>query len=82
MIAGKPLLPLPSTERKTYSATEIGQMLGVTANKIGSLANQHNLKTSEFGKLFYDKSKYSNKEVETFRYYIEVVPKFEEILKQ
>ena len=73
-------IPLPVATRKTYSAGEIGSMLGVSGNKIGRLANEHNLKTSEYGKLFYDKSRYSNKEVETFRYYENAISMFKAIL--
>lgn len=80
IITGQLILPLPVAERKTYSATEIGKMLGISANKVGSLANKHNLKTDEYGKLFHDKSKYSNKEVETFRYYDNVIPVLEELI--
>lgn len=80
-IAGKPLLPLPEVNKKTYSATEIGNILGISSNMVGKLANAHNLKTEQYGKMFYDKSRYSNKEVETFRYYDEIIPKLEEILK-
>lgn len=80
IITGEPILALPIVERKTYSAAEIGKELGITANKVGVLANKHNLKTSEYGKLFYDKSRYSNKEVETFRYYDNVIPVLTEIL--
>lgn len=80
-LAGKEILALPEAYEKTYSATEIGKILGVSANKIGKLANQYNLKIPEFGKLFYDKSRYSNKEVETFRYYNKAIDKFRELLK-
>lgn len=80
-IVGKKIIPLPEVNEKTYSATEIGKILGVSANKIGKLANLHGLKTSEFGKLFYDKSRYSNKEVEAFRYYDKAIDKFRELLK-
>ena len=76
---GVPVLPLQEVERKTYSATEIGAMFGVSANKIGKLANKHNLKTPEYGKLFYSKSEHSVKEVETWRYYDSVIPVFEKI---
>ena len=76
---GVPVLPLQEAERKTYSATEIGAMFGVSANKIGKLANQHKLKTPEYGKLFYSKSEHSVKEVETWRYYDSVIPVFEKI---
>ena len=79
MVAGEMILPLPVAERKTYSATEIGAMFGVSANKIGKLANQHKLKTPEYGKLFYSKSEHSVKEVETWRYYESVIPVFEKI---
>ena len=79
MVAGEMILPLPVAERKTYSATEIGAMFGVSANKIGKLANMHKLKTPEYGKLFYIKSEHSVKEVETWRYYDSVIPVFEKI---
>lgn len=74
IITGQAILPLPVAERKTYSATEIGNKLGISANKVGSLANKHNLKNDEYGKFFHDKSPYSAKEVESFRYYEEVIP--------
>lgn len=76
---GVPVLPLQEVERKTYSATEIGAMFGVSANKIGKLANKHNLKVPEYAKLFYSKSEHSVKEVETWRYYDSVIPVFEKI---
>lgn len=76
---GVPVLPLQEAERKTYSATEIGAMFGVSANRIGKLANAHKLKTPEYGKLFYSKSEHSVKEVETWRYYESVIPVFEKI---
>ena len=76
---GVPVLPMQEVERKTYSATEIGAMFGVSAHKIGKLAKIHNLKTTEYGKWFYDKAAYSAKEVETWRYYESVIPVFEGI---
>ena len=79
MVTGELILPLPVAERKTYSATEIGAMFGVSANKIGKLANKHNLKVPEYAKLFYSKSEHSVKEVETWRYYESVIPVFEKI---
>ncbi|AEC00300.1 BRO-N domain-containing protein [Selenomonas sputigena] len=79
MVAGEMFLPLPVAERRTYSATEIGAMFGVSANKIGKLANMHKLKVPEYAKLFYSKSEHSVKEVETWRYYDSVVPVFEKI---
>ena len=59
---------LPECE-KTYSATEIGEMLGISANMVGKIANANNLKTDEYGITIMDKSRYSSKEVPNFRYY-------------
>ena len=58
---------LPETE-KTYNATEVGKMLGITANRVGRIANEHNLKTAEYGVFKLDKSTSSNKEMENFFY--------------
>ena len=73
VLTGDFLLPLPVVGEITYSATEIGKMLNISANMVGRLTKKHNLRTEEYGKVFYDKSKYSSKEVETFRYYIKVI---------
>lgn len=81
-LTGEYLLPLPQLEAKTYSATEIGERLGISSKKVGSLTNQHNLKTDEYGQRFKDKSPYSNKEVDTFRYYENIIPVLESMLKQ
>lgn len=67
ILTGLPLLPLPESER-TYSANDIARELNMTANAIGRLANQHNLKTEEYGKLYHDKSPHSVKQVDTWRY--------------
>lgn len=53
---------------KTYTATEVGNAFGVSANKVGKLANANGLKTEEYGITVLDKSRYSSKEVPTFRY--------------
>lgn len=65
---------------KTYSATEIGNMLGVSANMIGTLAKNHNLKTEENGIWVIDKSKFSSKEVSTFRYFENAINIFKGLL--
>lgn len=80
VLTGQKLIPLPESEQKTYSATEIGQLFGVSAQIIGRLATKHNLKTDEYGKWYHDKSRYSNKEVDTFRYNDNGVEKFKELL--
>ena len=80
IIVGRPVLPLPEVNEKTYSATEIGQILGVSAQRVGKLANANNLKTDKYGKWFYDKSRYSDKEVESFRYYENVIEPLKKLL--
>ena len=80
-LAGVPCLPMEEVKERTYSAKEIGDILGVSAMKIGQLANKHNLKTQQYGKYFYSKSEHSCKEVETFRYYQCAISKLDELLK-
>lgn len=70
------------TVKKTYSATELGELLGLTKNKIGRITTQNGLKTEEYGIEVMDKSPYSVKEMPTFRYYETVIPKIKEILEK
>ena len=72
-LSGNEILPLPKVEKRSYTATEVGNKLGITSMKVGSIAKKHNLKTEEFGFWAYDKAKYSNKQVESFRYYDNVI---------
>lgn len=72
---------LPQVE-KTYTATEIGQMLGISANRVGTLANRNGLKTAEYGITVMDKSRYSAKEVPSFRYNEKAVARLQEILQE
>ena len=71
---------LPQVE-KTYSASEVGNALGITAAKVGRLANAHGLKTDEYGITVMDKSRYSSKEVASFRYNEKGKAKLREILE-
>lgn len=70
----------PQLEKRTYSAKEIGDMLGISANKVGRLANEYNLKTDKYAVLYLSKSTSSVKQVETWRYYENVLPVFKSIL--
>lgn len=79
-LAEKDVVSLPKAEEKTYTATEIGNMLNVSAHKIGRLANVHKLKTAEYGSWYHDKAKHSGKEVETFRYNAKAIDRFRQIL--
>ncbi|ELA2338054.1 TPA: Rha family transcriptional regulator [Salmonella enterica subsp. enterica serovar Saintpaul] len=71
--AGIELLPLPKIEEHYHSASEVGEMLGVSAQKIGRIANANKLKTEDFGIFVMDKSAHSSKQVEAFRYNAEGV---------
>lgn len=80
-LAGEDVLPLPKVQEKSYSATDIGEMLGVSKSRIGALANKNNMKCDEYGSWYHDKSPYSGKEVETFRYNSRAIEKFRALLK-
>ncbi|MDE7034069.1 MAG: hypothetical protein K2O68_03670, partial [Mucispirillum sp.] len=67
-LTGQELLPLPIVEGQYYTATDIAYELGVSSNFIGRLSNIHKLKTEQYGKWFYDKAKYCDKQIETFKY--------------
>lgn len=72
---------LPETE-KTYNATEVGKMLGITANRVGRIANTHKLKTAEYGVFKLDKSKSSDKEMENFFYNQKGIEKIRQIYEE
>ena len=71
---GGEVIPLPKLTRKTFTATEVGEILGISSQKVGAIANKNNLKTAEFGEWYRDKAKWSNKEVDTFKYYDSAIP--------
>ena len=80
VLAGKELIPLPLAEQKMYTATEIGEMFGISKQRVGIIANQNGMKTPEFGEWYRDKSPYSSKEVDAFRYNDKAIEKFHELL--
>ena len=69
--AGRPILPLKENS-KTYSAEEIGKMVGgITANMVGRIANANNLKNSQFG--IWRTSVVNGTERQHFEYYDAVI---------
>ena len=70
----------PQKHEKTYSASEVGVMLGVSANKIGRLATANDLKTEEYGDWFKETINDGSKEVPSFRYNEKGVEKLRELL--
>ena len=53
---------------------------GIDKAKIGHIANVNGLKAPEYGKPVWDKSPYSNKQVESFRYNDKALERFRVIL--
>ena len=80
-LTGEHILPLPELKEKVYTAKEVGEKLGISANKVGILTNRYGLKNDHYGKWFHDKAKGYNKEVSSFRYYETIIPKLESIIK-
>ncbi|MCD7978987.1 MAG: KilA-N domain-containing protein, partial [Fusobacterium sp.] len=80
VLTGKEILPPQEVEEKTLTATEIGEILGISANKVGTLANKHNLKTEKNGYWVHEKAKHCNKEIPNFRYFKSAIEEFKKIL--
>lgn len=80
VLAGREVIPLPQTTQHHYSATEIGKMFGVSKQAIGNLANTYGMKTDEYGAWYHDKSPYSAKEVDVFKYNDHAVQRFRDLL--
>ena len=66
-LTGEEIGALPETG-PLYTASEIANALHTTAAKVGKVANANNLKTDEYGIWALDKSRYSGKQVNSFRY--------------
>ena len=78
--AGQLVLPLPKAEfGKTYSATDISRILGISRNKVGRIANEHGLKSDGFGEWYHDVAA-NGKECDNFRHNDAAIEKFREIL--
>lgn len=78
-LTGFQLIPLPQSEQKMYTATEIGEMFGVSSQKIGRVSNEHGMKTEEYGTYYRTKSQHSCKEVDSFMYNDKAVERFKQI---
>ena len=77
-LTGKKLI---DNARKTYTAEEIGKKFGISANKVGRIANANNLKVEQYGEKV--PTEYNDKaQGFTFRYYDTVIPVIEKLLKE
>jgi hypothetical protein len=65
---GQRLIPLPKVEESLMPAGKVGELLGLSANKVGRLANANDMKIAAYGEFRLDKSRHSSKQVETFHY--------------
>lgn len=66
-------MAIPVMKQKEYSATEVGQKLGIKANKVGRIANKLSIKAeqpgqNEYGRWGNSKSRYSSKDVPQWLY--------------
>ena len=64
---------LPESTEKWYTATEIGEAVGISANKVGRIAKANGIKapegeSNEYGRWIFSKSQYSSREVSSFIY--------------
>lgn len=72
----------PALSQKLLSAKEIGDKLGISAHMVGKIANHLNLKNIDNGMVVLDKSRYSNKQVDSFKYYAHVVDIMDKHIKE
>lgn len=81
-IVGDEVLMLPPATEKLLLAGEVGDLLGVSAQRIGRISNKYGMKTAEYGEFRLDKSRYSVKQVEVFCYNSKAVDMFRLILDE
>lgn len=73
-LTGKEYLPLPKIECNYHTTTDLANILSkkfnrkVSANIVGRLTTKNNLKTEEYTVKVWDKAKFSNKQIESYRY--------------
>ena len=80
------LTMLPECTDKWYTASELGSILGISANKVGRIAIKNGIKPPEgesnkYGRWIFSKSKHSSREVPSFIYSGEGLEWFREYLE-
>ncbi|MBQ3455943.1 MAG: Bro-N domain-containing protein, partial [Synergistaceae bacterium] len=81
------LAMLPECTEKWYTATEIGNELGISANKVGRIAKTHGIKapdgeSNEYGRWIFSKSQYSSREVPSFIYNENALDWFKDFIRE
>ena len=73
-LTGKEYLPLPKIECNYHTTTDLATILSkkfnrkVSANIVGRLTTKNSLKTEDYAVKVWDKAKFSNKQIESYRY--------------
>lgn len=67
------LAMLPECTEKWYTATDIGEHFGISANMVGRIAKKYGIKapegeSNEYGRWIFSKSRHSSREVPSFIY--------------
>lgn len=78
---GSQIIQPPKCEQKTYTATEIANILGVTPNRIGIIANEHDMKHDEYGEMFYAMDKVGTPR-QSFRYNEKALALFQQLVSE
>lgn len=78
---------LPESTEKWYTATEIGEAVGLSANKVGRIAKKNGIKapegeSNEYGRWIFSKSKHSSREVPSFIYNEDALDWFRHYLQE
>lgn len=82
VLNGKEIMPMLPTEELTLSAKEVGEKLGISGNMVGRIASQYGLKSEQYGKWYHTTAQNNDKkEVDTFRYYPNVVDVIRQLIK-
>jgi phage anti-repressor protein len=80
LTTGSRLIDPPETE-KLYSATEVGEICGISANMVGRVANKLGLKIAEYGMFLLSQSPHNRlKQVTVFHYKRKAADKIREFL--
>jgi hypothetical protein len=78
---GSQVIQPPKSEHRTYTATEIANILGVTPNRIGIIANEHDMKHDEYGEMFYAMDKVGTPR-QSFRYNEKALALFQKLVSE
>lgn len=81
------LAMLPESTEQWYTASQIGEILGISANKVGRIAKEYGIKapegeTNKYGRWIFTKSRYSNHECASFIYNSRALERFRYIVRE